>query len=230
MTTPTSDIASDTIITASASGNDEFVTVDKKKSSRSHPSGCDRVYNGDYSISGSGLAYAQSFGSYPRAWDELDRFTPNLNVGDDCVENGLVSAVAGLYKTVLLTEDEFEVIKIWQTSENGSPEEFFVKTSLCGTIGLRMMIILSEVSLWWMDGKKIADLYDAKGLSKKFFKLIEFTDSFDDFVTDESFVRYWLERKQDLSAAHPDAAKLVSHMLKLVKAKRKLREDHQSVT
>lgn len=72
-----------------------------------------------------------------------------------------------------------------------------------------------------MDGKKIADLYDVKGLSKKFFEFIEFTDSFDDLVADENFVRYWLERKQDLLDTHPDATKLVSHMLKLVKAKRR---------
>lgn len=131
MTAPTNNTSSDTIITASASSNDAFVTVG----------------NSGYSIPGSGLAYAQSLGSYPKAWGELDVFTPNLNVGDDCVESGLVSAVAGLYKTVLLTENELEVVKIWQTSENDSPEEFFVKAGLCGAIDLRMMIILSEVSL-----------------------------------------------------------------------------------
>ena len=99
-------------------------------------------------------------------------FRPNLSVDDVCEENGFTHAVEGLYKSVLLTSEESEIVKIWETS-NDSIEEFFVLGSIHGNIDLDVMIALSEVALGHLAGKKLSDLYDMEGMSKNFFKIID---------------------------------------------------------
>ena len=152
---------------------------------------------------------------------QIDRysFKPNLVVDDACKENGFIHVVEGLYKSVLLTSEESEIVKIWETS-NDSIEEFFVLGSIHGNIDLDVMISLSEVSLGHLVGKKLSDLFDMEGMSKNFFKIIEHTNYLDDLVLNKKFVKYWLGRRQDLINTHSDAARLVTYMLLLIKTKR----------
>lgn len=142
-------------------------------------------------------------------------FTSNFEVGDDCHENGLDFAVGGLYRTLLLTAEENEIVKLWNTTD-GPLEEFFVLSGLHGDLTSKQIVILSEVSLGQLVGKTLSECFKIKGMSKNFFKIIEFTHYFDDLVNDKEFIRYWLERRQDLSITHPDAAELVTYMLQLV--------------
>ena len=146
-------------------------------------------------------------------------FRPNLSVDDVCEENGFTHAVEGLYKSVLLTSEESEIVKIWETS-NDSIEEFFVLGSIHGNIDLDVMIALSEVALGHLAGKKLSDLYDMEGMSKNFFKIIEYTSYLDDLVLDKRFIKYWLGRRQDLINSNPEAARLVTYMLLLLKTKK----------
>ena len=146
-------------------------------------------------------------------------FRPNLSIDDACEENGFTYAVEGLYKSVLLTSEESEIVKIWETS-NDSIEEFFVLGSIHGNIDLDAMIALSEVSLGHLAGKKLSDLYDMEGMSKNFFKIIEYTSYLDDLVLDKRFIKYWLGRRQDLITSHQEAARLVTYMLLLLKTKK----------
>ena len=146
-------------------------------------------------------------------------FRPNLSIDDACEENGFTHAVEGLYKSVLLTSEESEIVKIWETS-NDSIEEFFVLGSIHGNIDLDAMIALSEVSLGHLAGKKLSDLYDMEGMSKNFFKIIEYTSYLDDLVLDKRFIKYWLGRRQDLITSHQEAARLVTYMLLLLKTKK----------
>lgn len=146
-------------------------------------------------------------------------FRPNLSVDDACEENGFTHAVEGLYKSVLLTSEESEIVKIWETS-NDSIEEFFVLGSIHGNIDLDVMIALSEVALGHLAGKKLSDLYDMEGMSKNFFKIIEYTSYLDDLVLDKRFTKYWLGRRQDLINSNPEAARLVTYMLLLLKTKK----------
>lgn len=146
-------------------------------------------------------------------------FKPNLDIDAVCEENGLAFAVEGLYKSILLTSEESEIVKIWENSNN-SIEEFFVLGAIHGNIDLDAMIALSEVSLGRLAGKKLSDLYDMEGMSKNFFKIIEYTSYLDDLVLDKRFIRYWLGRRQDLITSHPEAARLVTYMLLLLKTKK----------
>ena len=146
-------------------------------------------------------------------------FRPNLSIDDACKENGFTYAVEGLYKSVLLTSEESEIVKIWETS-NDSIEEFFVLGSIHGNIDLDVMIALSEVSLGHLAGKKLSDLYDMEGMSKNFFKIIEYTSYLDDLVLDKRFIKYWLGRRQDLINSCLEAARLVTYMLLLLKTKK----------
>ena len=146
-------------------------------------------------------------------------FRPNLEIESICKENGLVHAVEGLYKSILLTSEESEIVKIWETS-NDSIEEFFVLGSIHGNIDLDVMIALSEVSLGHLAGKKLSDLYDMEGMSKNFFKIIEYTSYLDELILDQKFIRYWLGRRQDLINPYPEAARLVTYMLLLIKTKK----------
>ena len=146
-------------------------------------------------------------------------FKPNLDIDAVCEENGLAFAVEGLYKSILLTSEESEIVKIWENS-NDSIEEFFVLGAIHGNIDLDAMIALSEVSLGHLAGKKLSDLYDMEGMSKNFFKIIEYTSYLDDFVLDKRFIRYWLGRRQDLITSHSEAARLVTYMLLLLKTKK----------
>ena len=146
-------------------------------------------------------------------------FKPNLDIDAVCEENGLAFAVEGLYKSILLTSEESEIVKIWENS-NDSIEEFFVLGAIHGNIDLDVMIALSEVSLGHLAGKKLSDLYDMEGMSKNFFKIIEHTSYLDDFVLDKRFIRYWLGRRQDLITSHSEAARLVTYMLLLLKTKK----------
>lgn len=146
-------------------------------------------------------------------------FRPNLSIDDACEENGFTHAVEGLYKSVLLTSEESEIVKIWETS-NDSIEEFFVFGSIHGNIDLDVMIALSEVALGHLAGKKLSDLYDMEGMSKNFFKIIEYTSYLDDLVLDKRFTKYWLGRRQDLINSNPEAARLVTYMLLLLKTKK----------
>ena len=146
-------------------------------------------------------------------------FRPNLAIDDACEENGFTHAVEGLYKSVLLTSEESEIVKIWETS-NDSIEEFFVLGSIHGNIDLDVMIALSEVALGHLAGKKLSDLYDMEGMSKNFFKIIEYTSYLDDLVLDKRFIKYWLGRRQDLINSNPEAARLVTYMLLLLKTKK----------
>ena len=146
-------------------------------------------------------------------------FRPNLSIDDACEEYGFTHAVEGLYKSVLLTSEESEIVKIWETS-NDSIEEFFVLGSIHGNIDLDVMIALSEVSLGHLAGKKLSDLYDMEGMSKNFFKIIEYTSYLDDLVLDKRFIKYWLGRRQDLITSNPEAARLVTYMLLLLKTKK----------
>ena len=59
-----------------------------------------------------------------------------------------------------------------------------------------------------------------EGMSKNFFKIIEHTSYLDDLVFDKRFIRYWLGRRQDLIKSNPEAARLVSYMLLLLKTKK----------
>lgn len=152
-------------------------------------------------------------------YDISPQFKPNLTVDEICEDNGLAFAVEGLYKSVLLTSEESEIVKIWESS-NDSIEEFFVLGAIHGNIDLDVMIALSEVSLGHLVGKKLSDLYDMKGMSKNFFKIIEHTNYLDDLVLNKKFVKYWLGRRQDLINTHSDAARLVTYMLLLIKTKR----------
>ena len=146
-------------------------------------------------------------------------FKPNLDIDAVCKENGLAFAVEGLYKSILLTSEESEIVKIWENS-NDSIEEFFVLGAIHGNIDLDVMIALSEVSLGHLAGKKLSDLYDMEGMSKNFFKIIEYTSYLDDLVLDKRFIRYWLGRRQDLITSHSEAARLVTYMLLLLKTKK----------
>lgn len=146
-------------------------------------------------------------------------FKPNLDIDAVCEENGLAFAVEGLYKSVLLTSEESEIVKIWENS-NDSIEEFFVLGAIHGNIDLDVMIALSEVSLGHLAGKKLSDLYDMEGMSKNFFKIIEHTSYLDDLVLDKRFIRYWLGRRQDLITSHSEAARLVTYLLILLKTKK----------
>jgi len=146
-------------------------------------------------------------------------FRPNLAIDDACEENGFTHAVEGLYKSVLLTSEESEIVKIWENS-NDSIEEFFVLGAIHGNIDLDVMIALSEVSLGHLAGKKLSDLYDMEGMSKNFFKIIEYTSYLDDLVLDKRFIKYWLGRRQDLINSYPEAARLVTYMLLLLKTKK----------
>ena len=146
-------------------------------------------------------------------------FKPNLDIDAVCEENGLAFAVEGLYKSILLTSEESEIVKIWENS-NDSIEEFFVLGAIHGNIDLDVMIALSEVSLGHLAGKKLSDLYDMEGMSKNFFKIIEYTSYLDDLVLDKRFIRYWLGRRQDLITSHSEAARLVTYMLLLLKTKK----------
>ena len=146
-------------------------------------------------------------------------FKPNLIIDDVCSENGLIFVAEGLDKSVLLTGEESEIVKIWETS-NDSIEEFFVLGAIHGNIDLDSIIAISEVSLGHLAGRKISDLYDMEGMSKNFFKIIEHTSYLDDFVLDKKFIRYWLGRRQDLIKSNPEAARLVSYMLLLLKTKK----------
>lgn len=146
-------------------------------------------------------------------------FRPNLSIDDACEENGFTHVVEGLYKSVLLTSEESEIVKIWETS-NDSIEEFFVLGSIHGNIDLDVMIALSEVSLGHLAGKKLSDLYDMEGMSKNFFKIIEYTSYLDDLVLDKRFIKYWLGRRQDLINPYPEAARLVTYMLLLLRSKK----------
>lgn len=147
------------------------------------------------------------------------QFRPNLDIDDACKENGFTFVTEGLDKSILLTSEESQIVKIWETS-NDSIEEFFVLGAIHGNIDLDVMIALSEVSLGHLAEKKLSDLYDMKGMSKNFFKIIEYTSYLDDLVLDKRFIRYWLERRQDLITSHPEAARLVTYMLLLLKTKR----------
>ena len=147
------------------------------------------------------------------------QFRPNLTVDKICEDNGLAFAVEGLYKSVLLTSEESEIVKIWESSNN-SIEEFFVLGAIHGNIDLDVMIALSEVSLGHLIGKTLSDLYDMEGMSKNFFKIIEYTNYLDDLVLDKRFIKYWLGRRQDLINSHSEAARLVTYMLLLIKTKR----------
>ena len=150
----------------------------------------------------------------------IDRsFRPNLTIDDACEENGFTHAVEGLYKSVLLTSEESEIVKIWENS-NDSIEEFFVLGAIHGNIDLDVMIALSEVSLGHLAGKKLSDLYDMEGMSKNFFKIIEYTSYLDDLVLDKRFIKYWLGRRQDLINSCPEAARLVTYMLLLLRTKK----------
>ena len=118
-----------------------------------------------------------------------------------------------------MTSEESEIVKIWETS-NDSIEEFFVLGSIHGNIDLDVMIALSEVALGHLAGKKLSDLYDMEGMSKNFFKIIEYTSYLDDLVLDKRFIKYWLGRRQDLINSNPEAARLVTYMLLLLKTKK----------
>jgi hypothetical protein len=86
----------------------------------------------DYSAIGTGIGLGSQIGGWTIDRNSGDlfykssfEFRHNLEIDDLCRENGLTNAVEGLYKSVLLTPEEDEIVKIWKTS-NDSIEEFFV--------------------------------------------------------------------------------------------------------
>ena len=180
----------------------------------------------DYSSIGTGISLGTSIGGWAIDRNNGDlfysssfEFRHNLEIDDLCRENGLTNAVEGLYKSVLLTPEEDEIVKIWKNS-NDSIEEFFVLGAIHGNIDVDVMIALSEVALEDLLGKSFGDLHDIEGMSKNFFKIIEFTDYLDDLITDSQFIRYWLRRRQDLLKIKPEAAKLVEYMLSIIQEKK----------
>lgn len=149
-----------------------------------------------------------------------EEFVYNLKVDDICKENGFALVIEGLYKSILVTYEESEVVKIWENS-NDSIEEFFVLGAIHGNIDLNTMIVLSEVSLKHLANKTIGDLLYMEGMSKNFFKIIEYTNYLDDLILDKQFIRYWLGRRQDLLKSKPTVARLVEYMLHLLQMKKK---------
>jgi hypothetical protein len=149
-----------------------------------------------------------------------DEWAYNLNADDICKENGFNLIIEGFYRSIPVTYEESEIVKIWENS-NESIEEFFVLGAIHGNIDLNTMIVLSEVSLRHLANKTIGDLLYMEGMSKNFFKIIEYTDYLDDLILDSQFIRYWLGRRQDLLNSKPTAARLVAYMLHLLQMKKK---------
>lgn len=180
----------------------------------------------DYSAIGTGIGLGSGIGGWTIDRNSGDlfykssfEFRHNLEIDDLCRENGLTNAVEGLYKSVLLTPEEDEIVKIWKTS-NDSIEEFFVLGAIHGNIDVDVMIALSEVALNDLLEKSFADLQDIEGMSKNFFKIIEYTNYLDELILDTKFIRYWLRRRQDLLKSKPNAAKLVEYMLSIIQEKK----------
>ena len=146
-------------------------------------------------------------------------FVYNLDIDEMVEDLGFKFAAEGLYKTILMTFEQSEIVKIWETHE-GSVEEFFVLGAINGCIDIDIAIMIAEVSLKKLLRLNFYDIPKVEGMAKHFFKLLEHTPYLDEWVLKDKFVIYWLDRRQNLSD-QTDAFKLVTYMLKIILDKRK---------
>lgn len=131
---------------------------------------------------------------------------------------GFVKCIEGLDNSILLTDEQSTIVKLWE-SEEDSPEKFFVLGAINGCLDLDTVIALSEVSLKALVGKTFYGADNVEGMSKWFFKIISRTVYLDEWVLDDRFLEYWVKRLQNFQDNN-EAKEIVMFMLKILFQKR----------